>query len=215
MITTRNKLNGHKNYRAERLIYHDKSSLREDLISILEFDNQVDKYCEEPVIIEYTENYDMHSYCPIFLIFYRNDLEISNSKKPLLCDITTRENLWKKWKEYKPKYKAAMNYADRKGWRFKILTENEIRTDFLSNIKFLNRYKNLENQDDDNNFKLILYTLDNLGMTTPEKVIAAAAKNKLHKAELIFTLWSMISLNFIQCDLTKKLNMQSDIWIDI
>jgi hypothetical protein len=202
-------------YPNNRLIYMQYRSLKEDLISILEFDYLIEKYCAEPVTIELNSKRGIEYYTPDFVFFYNKEREENRGKKPVLCEVLSRENFWKNWKEKKPKYKAAINYAENKGWQFKIFTEKEIRTDLLHNINFLNNFRNLENQYDDNNFKLILFNLDNLGMSTPEKVIAASSKNKEQKAELTYTLWCMVALNFIQCDLTKKLTMESDIWIDI
>jgi hypothetical protein len=56
--------------------------------------------------------------------------------KPLLCEVKSPDVLKKHWAEFKPKFRAAIHYANEHGSRFKIVTEKEIRTQYLKSARF-------------------------------------------------------------------------------
>lgn len=107
-----------------------ESSLERDYLLLLEFDHLVDEYVEQPVEIFFENNGSQRHYTPDVLVYYRNDIEVANQFTPLLVEIKYRKDLWEDWKNLKPKFSAAVKYASSKGWRFKILTEKEIRTPY-------------------------------------------------------------------------------------
>lgn len=188
-----------------------ESSLERDFIETLEFDHYVDYFCEQPLEIEYTHNGVKHKYTPDFFVAFRKDLAASSKMKSIIFEIKYRDTLKQKWAEFKPKFKAAKKYAEERGWFFRILTERNIRTPFLSNIKFLIRYKDSKSVNTDA-FDILYNTLSELKVTTPEELIICAARDKKMQAELIFALWYMIASGGIGCDLHKPLTMKSEIW---
>jgi len=188
-----------------------ESSLERDFLEILEFDNNVESFCEQPVEILYLHEGKEHRYTPDVFVSYRKDLEISASMSSLLIEVKYRETLKEKWSEFKPKFKAAKAYAEKRGWKFKIITEKEIRTTYLSNIKFLLPYRKAKfvNTSDT---ELLLASIDELKETCPEELILFAARDRKKQAELLYCLWHLISFGIISCDLSQPLNMRTEIW---
>ncbi len=191
---------------------HDfESSLERDFIEMLEFDSNVDRYVEQPITIEYRENGVLKNYTPDFLVYYRRDIAPANTYSPLLCEIKYSQEIKRKGKELEIRFKSAEEFARNKGWRFRVLTEKEIRTEYLQNIKFLGYYKDPK-YTDINDFSLILSKISSLRVSTPTELILASTRCEDKKPELLFTLWHMIANGFIACDLTNKLTMKTEIW---
>lgn len=186
-----------------------ESSLERDFLYLVEFDPMVSSFQTQPITIEYVDQGKNRKYTPDILVKYVG-LRKGFNRKNLLVEIKYRDDLKKNWKELKPKFLAAMRYADSQNWRFKILTEVEIRTNYLENVKFLIRYKNAS--IDIGLVKEITDCLNNLIESTPNEIITACSRDKNRQAELIPALWFLVSNFFIGCNLYEKLNMNSSIW---
>ena len=193
-----------------------ESSLERDFIEIIDFNNSVKHYCEQPVTIEYKLDGVTYYYTPDFIVYYN-----SKSIKPLLCEIKYRKDLKKNWKELKPKFKAAIEYTRKNNWRFKIITEKEIRNQYLENAKFLNNYK--ENKIDrlgfltginEIDFKLLMFNIEEIKITTPEELMMMSSSNKEKQGEFLYTIWYLVANFWIKCDLSKPLTIKSEIWVD-
>jgi hypothetical protein len=192
--------------------FHDfESSLERDFIEMLEFDANVIRFVEQPVTIEYQENGIRKSYTPDFLVTYRDDVAPADKYSPLLCEVKYSKELKQKHDDLQKKFYAAENFAAKKGWRFRVLTELEIRTDYLKNVKFLSNYKDSK-YTDINDFALLLSKISALRVSTPAELLLASTRCEERKPELLFTLWHMIANGFIACDLNIKLTMKSEIW---
>lgn len=191
---------------------HDfESALERDYLLLLEFDVNVARYVEQPVEIIYEHEGKTRKYTPDVLVYYRTDLTPAKNYKPTLIEIKYRQKIKDNWQELKPKFRAAIDYADSKGWKFKILTEKEIRNTYLENIKFLLPYRDTEYVDS-NDTTLLMESIKNLDMSTPQEIIVASARDRNKQAELLFCLWHLIAIGFIGCELSSPLTMQSEIW---
>jgi hypothetical protein len=190
-----------------------ESSLERDFITILNMDYCVSEFMEQPVEIRFkNELGKQRAYTPDFLVRYKDGLSIQ--QPPTLFEVKYRKDLFEKWKDLKPKFKAGIEYASKKRWKFKIITEKEIRTDFLKNAEFLWRYKiNPLNSGEDLELKIILLTkLRELAMTTPQELILASSRSMQMRGKLLNALWTLIASGRIGCDLNIKLSMNSEIW---
>jgi hypothetical protein len=186
-----------------------ESSLERDFLLILDFDRRVERYEEQPVIIEYISSEGRsRTYTPDVLVYYLQDLT-GCDMSPLLCEVKYREDLFANWKEIKPKIRAGRSYARAKGWRFKIITEREVRTPYLDNVRFLRQYRRIEANDVDT--RLLLDTLREVRETDPESVLAAIHQDKVRRAELLPTLWFLLTDGQIEADLTQPLTMRTRI----
>ncbi|MBI3239961.1 MAG: Tn7 transposase TnsA N-terminal domain-containing protein, partial [Flavobacteriia bacterium] len=136
-----------------------ESSLEKDFALMLEYHPSVKVYIEQPITIEYNLDDKTRVYTPDFLIHFNED-----SVKPWLCEIKYRDDLTINFSKYKARFKAAKRYCDEQGWEFKIISEFDIRTDLLDNLKFLSKY-DLEFVEE-GCLTLITERVQNLGHTT-------------------------------------------------
>ncbi|HET9504236.1 MAG TPA: TnsA endonuclease N-terminal domain-containing protein [Hymenobacter sp.] len=188
-----------------------ESSLERDLISLLEFDRNVQSFEEQPVRIEFVgKTGRLHTYTPDILVHYRSDKPPGVWLKPRLIEVKYRATLWAEWATLRPKFQAAVQFAAKRGWDFKILTEKEIRTQYLENVRFLNRYRwvNVEL----GYIHRLQQLLELLPDTTPSEIIQLAARDAYKQAEYLFVLWHMVALGVVGIELTHKLTMQTPIW---
>jgi TnsA endonuclease C terminal len=126
-------------------------------------------------------------------------------------EVKPLEDLRADWKLFRPRFKAAVKYCRERGWRFKIVTEREIRTPFVENAKFLRRYRNLPQQSMFGD--QMLYTLKALGETTPQALLAAAYLYEEKRMAALPELWRLIACRQVGALLDEPLTMQSSIWL--
>ncbi|MDW7645230.1 MAG: TnsA endonuclease N-terminal domain-containing protein [Desulfuromonadales bacterium] len=109
-----------------------ESSLERDFLILLDFDITVVRFEEQPATISYNDQEGRaRTYTPDVLAFYRTDIPFSRKRVPCLFEVKYREDLKKGWKEFRPKFKAAIRYAKKRGWKFKIITERGAAPVFL------------------------------------------------------------------------------------
>lgn len=208
--TNRRSLTGLVSSRKNARMTGFESSLECDFFLLLDFDRSVERYEEQPVTIEYVSTTGkLRTYTPDVLVYYRQDLTMVNDPQPLLCEVKYREDLFAKWKEYKPKLRAGRAYARGQGWNFRIITEREVRTPYLDNVKFLRQYRNIELREKEQ--ILLLDTLREMRESDPESVLAAIHQETVKRAELLPMLWRLLADGNIQADLTYPLTMRTRI----
>jgi len=189
-----------------------ESSLKADFIRMLEFDNLVDRFVEQPVKIKYVDSGGKkRTYTPDFIVYFTENEDGIIYQKPTLFEVSYRSQIKKDWQKLKPKFKAAIKYCDQMGWRFVIRTEKEIKTQFTENIKFLLPY--LKHTPDYSTIETIILTLEELKESTPAEAISHYMKDYMRQAELVPALWFLIGSKRVGCDLSKKLTMSSKIWM--
>lgn len=194
-----------------------ESSLERDLLLLVHWDYEVEWYQSQPVKIEYVDSQGKsHTYTPDLLITYRTIKHRGQSpktRKPLLCEVKYREDLIAQRDILKPKFRAARDYAKANGYEFRVLTEREIRTEYLKNVQFLWSYRfahfHLPHYE---KLKLILREMEE---TDPATLLMACYSSKTLRGEALWTLWCMIARRWIQCDLHMPLTMQTRIWTDL
>lgn len=112
----------------ERIIYRSSYELK--FITWLESDDKVKSWGSECICIPYLYiDGSMHRYYPDYFVEFTDGTKMvieikpyNQTKKPL------NENCWaaKEWVRNKCKWKAAMEFCENKGYKFKILTEKTI-----------------------------------------------------------------------------------------
>ena len=178
---------------------------------LVDFDSEVLSYEGQPVRIDYlSADGKARHYTPDILVTYRQIPNSTTLKSPLLAEIKYRRDLFEHWQELKPKFRVARRYAKERGWNFKIITEVEIRTPYLKNVKFLRQYQrrpiNLAGAD------LLLQKVSELRSTDPESLLASVCQDAHDRAHLLPTLWSLVAQRKIGADLNQPLMMRSLIW---
>ncbi|KAF2082001.1 TnsA endonuclease N-terminal domain-containing protein [Flavobacterium sharifuzzamanii] len=196
-----------------------ESALERDYIYLLEFNPSVLSYLEQPLSIFYTDSRNKkHKYTPDFLVIYSD-----NNIQDTLVEIKYHEDLTSNSLIYKEKFQAADKFCKKNNLTFVILSEREIRDsnqEYLNNIKFLSAYrdafevfeKNGHEVDDKGVFSLLnrINVLKNCSIIY---LIDSLTDNEYYRAELIYCIWYLIANRYVKCDLNKKLNLSTMIWV--
>ena len=185
-----------------------ESSLERDLATILEFDEAVLSFQEQPVKLRYERaGRRCPPGVPDFLVTYHEHI----GRRPLLIDVKYRNELFERWPDLKPRLLAAKRFAMCEGWNYRILTEVEIRTPYLDNARFLLPYQRCA--PDPIHEEQLLSALRLLKCTPIQALLETCCADEWNRAQLIPTLWCLIGLRNISTDLEKSLTMSSNVWL--
>lgn len=184
-----------------------ESSLERDWLMALDFDWRVTRIQEQPYTLNYVHQGRRRRYTPdVLATFAERDREWT-----VVYEVKPHEELRAKWAEYRPRFKAAVSDCRSKGWRFRIVTEQVIRTPYVGNIKFLRRYRDLPEQE--MHSRALLYTMRALGDTTPQTLLAATWADRERMMAAIPELWRLVARRRIGVDLHVPLTMATTIWL--
>jgi hypothetical protein len=188
-----------------------ESSLERDLMEILRFDSNIERFNPQPLTIQYLDcDGKARSYTPDGLIYFKSTP--TSYSIPVLFEVKYRADFRKEWKTLMPKFRAAKAYSLEQGWRFEVFTEREIRTPYLDNVKFLWPYR--EQTPSTEVSTLILRTLWDLDEADPDLLLCALCHDASNRARMIPALWHLITTGAIGCDLNLPLTMRSRIWAE-
>lgn len=184
-----------------------ESTLERDLMELIRFDPTVCSFLAQPLTIEYlNKEGERRTFTPDGLVHFKPESHMA----PLLYEVKHREDFRKGWKILLPKFRAAKAFCAEKGWRFQVFTEREIRTPYLTNIKFL--WPFLSRVPCPIAADGLLHALGNIQSSDPQKISDALPKDASSRVELLPVLWHLIAIRAIGCDLEKPLSMVSKIW---
>lgn len=140
------------------------------------------------------------------MVHYQNDV--------IIYEVKYRSDLRKNWRELKPKFQAALHFCKSHGWHFKLITELEIHTDYLCNVRFLLPYQQngLSGEYSEAYMTLLDESLRELKKSTPKQLIQQTFQDEYNQAKLLPVLWYLIAERKIGADLNQPLTMQSAIW---
>lgn len=187
-----------------------EGTLERDFYILLGWDPRVARVEGQPVTLTYQDARGVtRPYTPDTLVYYHPEPGATVAPAPRLFEVKPRERIREDWPAIKRKYKAARRFARLQGWTFGFVTEKEIRTPLLDNIKFLRRHR--KQPVDPAARDLLLRTLQEQGSSTPGAVLAAVSQDSNQRAVLISALWKLIATRVIACDLSKPLKMTSQI----
>lgn len=188
-----------------------ESTLERDLLDLLEFDYNVDRYETQPLTIIYVGGDGrVHRYTPDVFVLYRRDIAPACDMPHLLVEVKYRDEYQGKFRELKQRFRAARLYARERGWRFIVLTEREIRTPYLENARFLRPYRDIDFEP--NLEWVVLEQVRSLGETSPEALLESLADSDWMRATYLRELWRLVAKKRIGTDLMINLNMRSRIW---
>lgn len=185
-----------------------ESTLERDFITLLEFDPAIETFEVQPLQIDWSDAENKpRRYTPDVLATYH----LHGHRSKMLYEVKYRNDLRKNWLELRPKFRAAVHFAGIHGWRFKIVTEAEIRTPYLDNAKFLLHFIR-QGPTEEAHMDLLDDQLRRLHTSTPTELLAAVFHDEWNQARLLPTLWYLIGTRQIETDLNTKLTMTSPIW---
>jgi hypothetical protein len=183
-----------------------ESTLERDLMEILRFDPEVERFTPQPLTIEYLDQTGRtRTYTPDGLIQFKTSSVAC--QPPILFEVKYRADFRKDWRNLIPKFRAAKSYSAMHGWRFQVFTEREIRTPYLNNVKFLWQF--LQRAPDPAMKVHVLELLNDLDEADPELLLCALCSDATNRARFIPVIWHLIAIGAIDCDLNHPLTMRS------
>lgn len=181
-----------------------ESSLERDWLLALDFDPSVEAILVQPFSLSYIHEGQTRRYTP--------DVRADYAKSStIIYEVKLRDELQANWSRYRPRFKAAIRYCRSHGWRFKVMTERQIRTPLLENAKFLRRYRALPEQE--LFVQQLLYTARALGTTTPQALLAAGYWAEESRMAALPMLWKLVATRRLSADLHAPLTMSAPIWL--
>lgn len=184
-----------------------ESTLERDLYTLFEFAPEVVSYDVQPLELAWHDGIRRRRYTPDVLVHFR---PADTSAQPWLCEVKYREDLRKDWSELKPRLRAGIRYAREQGWRFRIMTEVEIRTPYLANATFLLPFR--RRPVDAAHASMLLAALEDLREASAESLLATTCQDEWHRAALLPALWHLVGTFRIASDLHARLTMHSRLW---
>jgi len=183
-----------------------ESTLERDFYALLEFDNKVHRYEVQPIKLTYPLEGKARTYTPDVLVEYVESAQVRTT----LFEVKYRSDLKDNWSTLKPKFKAAIRYANSVGWRFRLVTELEIRTTYLNNIKFLQPFRNRVVNDAFET--MLLRRIAEIRECDASTLLVAVFRDRWSQAELIPSLWRLVAIGSIGANLHQPLTMSARLW---
>ena len=209
---TRRSVSGVYVFRGETAIEFE-STLERDFLIRKEFSLAVIDVIPQPCQIEYCHPRSgrTHTYTPDFAVYYRlGNRSYEDYPKPLLVEVKPRVQWRKHWREWLPKWKAAWRYARINGMEFHIQDECRIRDLAFENIMFLRAYQRMTFPPEESAW--VLKSVEEMGCTTIDYLLARHFMG-IYRAEGIAHLWHLLAARRIECDISRPLNMFTEVWI--
>ena len=187
-----------------------ESTLERDFLDLLEFSTEVEEFEVQPLRIEWRgERGEPRKYTPDVLVKFKPDV----GRVPWLCEVKYRADLKKDWSDLHPRLLRGIRLAKQNGWRFRLISEVEIRTPYLNNVHFLAPFKSSKHRQSLAASKdTVLGQLKLSGETTPRGLIQSLSPDIWKRAEWLPVLWHLMANHLVAADLERELGMDSPIW---
>jgi hypothetical protein len=186
-----------------------ESLLEKDYLLLLDFDDSVETFEVQPVRIPVAGI--PRGYVPDVLVKYRVDTQTGVRPKPSLVEVKHSDDFARNAEKYVPKFAAARQYAEQRGWEFVTKDQNDIRTPRLANLKFLREYRNVTPSGDD-----VQAVLDAIGEEGGEAtsealldILAVTEEERLHWLPIV---WSMVLTCHLGADLDTPFQNDVPLW---
>lgn len=184
-----------------------ESTLERDFLRLLEFSPDVARFEVQPITLNWLdESGTKRSYTPDVQVALHDSL----GQKPWLCEVKYRSDLKENWSELRPKFRQAIRHARLRGWRFRLMTEVEIRVPLLEAAKFLLPFRRRAIPIDRSAHVLAL--VGSLKETTPNDLLQHISSDPLIQAEWLPAIWHLVAQFQIGTDLHAPLSISSKIW---
>lgn len=205
-----------KNYRnVTGLLASDKSAgeaqfestLERDYLKILEFSPDVQDFEVQPTTIKWVDKSGFNrTYTPDVLVLFNQNLNLA----PWLCEVKYRSDLKENWAEYYPKFKQGIRFARSHGWRFRLVTEVEVRGPELELAKLLLPFR--RHKPEANKMAQVLSALSKLRSSTIQDLLNDLSMDRLVQAEWKPILFHLIATFQIGADFQAPITRQTKIW---
>lgn len=182
-----------------------ESLLERDLMILLEYDDSVERFEEQPVKIPFKKG--IKPYVPDILIHYL-PTSSGETRRPVLAEVKHTDDLKINKAKYAPKFEAASIYADERNWEWRIFTEKDIRTPYLDNLKFLREYHSVK-PDSILLHEVIDYIQRVRGPVTLEALLQKLCPTEDRVLHVAPAIWHLVATKRISVSLKTPLTMKS------
>ena len=170
-----------------------ESLLERDYMILLEFDESVERFEEQPVKIPFKKG--VKAYIPDVLVHFDPSL---GPRKSALTEVKHTRDLDKNKDKYEPKFEQAQTFARNRDWEFRVVTELDSRPQRLKTFKFLREYLNIEPESAD--CAHVLGAIRNHGGEVElDQLLDSLCKTLTERLLLVPTIWHLVA--------TKKINI--------
>jgi len=176
---------------------------------MISFSDSVADIKSQPCTIEYQHDGKCRKYTPDFLVFFKpNDRD--SHPKPLLVEVKRREELLKKFSEFKPKFKVGIRHAFDEGYHFKIYDERRIYGPYYENIIYLKSFS--RSLCDEQELNRITDYLSAVGYTTISNIVSYLYKTEEEAMNGLRHIYQLILRKSITADLQIPISNDTVIW---
>lgn len=177
-----------------------ESLLERDYMLMLEFDDNVERFEEQPVNIPFKKG--VKPYVPDILIHYDPARE---NRRPVLAEVKHTSDLKKNKEKYAPKFEQAQNYAQDRDWDFRVVTEKESRPQRLKTLKFLREYLHVE--PDPGDTKRVIAALGEAGGALPlDELLDCLCTTDTERLLLVPTVWHLVAAKRLMIDYDRPVH---------
>jgi len=181
--------------------------LERDLMILLEFDDAVESFEEQPVKIPYIDGKRRKNYVPDILIHYHKPIS-GEARRPVLGEVKKSEDLKKNKTKYAPKFEAAAIFSEKQGWEWRKFTEKDIRTPLLDNLKFLREYHSSE--PDEGLLQKVIDCMNNAhNSASVESLLKKLCASEDDTLVMVPAIWHLLATKRITANLKKPLDMKT------
>lgn len=192
-----------------------ESNLEQDLLYHLDFDLHVKSIEEQPFKLKYKSKAGrLKPYVPDFKVMFDDKSEYvpKSYKGTVVYEVKYRKDLKDNWKKLVERYRAMHSYCKEQGWKFRIITDYELKSDLLENIKLLDQMRRGCHDLEFEHREAFLDVASVMKEGTINELLVATYSSVENRAESLSVLWRMICNKDIGVDLSKRLNQNSNFW---
>lgn len=192
-----------------------ESHLEEDFLTLVRFDHRVDNFsrCEEQ-FVWYDDDQERRIYTPDFHIHYK----VGTSLQPEVIEVkpdfheddprpVARLPRQEDARENELKWGAASRECGRRGWRFVVRRESEIRNSYLTNARFLLAYLERGTRDD-RSAAILQAMVPGVRMTVGE-LIQRLGRDDVDRLAFRPSLYRLLATRRLEVDLNETLRDSS------
>jgi hypothetical protein len=201
---------------------HAESMLEHDFFCILDFDQRVEKYKEQAVVVPWKDSKGrFRRYTPDVLVKFRSSEHHEDQAHVLstIFEIKPYPVVKHNWAKLAEKIRGIKKTLDGTGVEFKLVTERQIKPTFLKNVRFLLDYESKKLINDqrltDSQHARMMRVRDSIpkvGVTTPRLILNSITDDVIEQAYLVPWIWNFLRGGSLQADLITPLTMDTEVW---
>lgn len=184
-----------------------ESLLEAEHLLLLDHDLRVRTYEVQPVIVPVPGM--QRGYVPDALVEFHPDVD-GVIDAPELREVKSTLDLKKNEAKYAPKFESAQRYCEQRGWLFRIITELEIRTPRLANVKFLKAYEHQQHPQE--MLRLVMDRVSELGQTDSKELLSSISSDLDEQLVWMPVLWHLVANRKVLVDWDKEFGAVVPLW---